>query len=232
MRSTCAACFLDRCLAAFAIVPSTAANPARAGRSHGDQMAEPFTDDPWPTLGVAHARYLATVSPYYDDVLRDVASTINDRGDIGKTEIGALLFWKRLRANTPWVGKLHAIPDAEVRAITARAVEAVNDLSLSLAEAAARGRGHLDVLPGFRTGNALASALLTAAAPTRMAVYDRRAKLGLLQLGVALPDRKQYRTYIAHLSHLLGTAPPEFANWVPRDLDLALYTLGGRNGAE
>lgn len=191
-------------------------------------MLKSLPDNPWTALESAHTRYFAAVSPNYDDVLREVAITISRRGDIGKAEIGALLFWKRLRADTPWVGQLHAIPDADVRTITARAVSAVNDSSLSLDEAAGRGRGYLDALPGFRSGDALASALLTAAAPQRMAVYDRRAKLGLLQIGVELPIRKQYRHYMANLSLLLETAPAEFSEWVPRDLDLALFTLGAR----
>jgi hypothetical protein len=47
------------------------------------------------------------------------------------------------------------------------------------------GRAALAPLPGFRTGDALASAVLTAAAPDRMAVYDWRAHTALHTLGVS-----------------------------------------------
>ena len=68
-----------------------------------------------------------------------------------------------------------AIPDASVGQTTALVVSFVNDRSLTTPEAAACGRGQLSSLRGFDKGDALASALLLAAAPRRMAVYDRRA---------------------------------------------------------
>lgn len=180
----------------------------------------------WDKLISAHARYTSQVSPHYDDVLRDVAARIERSGSIGKADVGALLFWKRLRADTPWVGRLHDMPDAEVRRVTALAVRAARDPDLSLPEAAGTARGVLLDLPGFRSGDALASALLTAAAPTRMAVYDRRAHAGLAGLGIVLPSRRRYRTYLAHLAGLLRDAPEEATDWLPRDVDVALYMLG------
>jgi hypothetical protein len=137
-----------------------------------------ITEHGWTLVVEAHRAYSSETSPDYDEVLDQVAERVRNSGNLGKADIGALLFWKRLRANTPWVSRLMTIPDASVRETTALAVTAVNDLSLSTPDAAALGRRQLASLPGFDKGDALASALLLAAAPARMAVYDRRAHKG------------------------------------------------------
>lgn len=49
----------------------------------------------------------------YDEVLYEVVERVMRSGSIGKADIGALLFWKRLQANTPWVTRLHLVPDPE-----------------------------------------------------------------------------------------------------------------------
>ncbi|MFF8882092.1 hypothetical protein [Streptomyces flaveolus] len=67
-----------------------------------------------------------------------------------------------------------ATADAEVRKAAKAATLAVRDTSLSRSHAARDGRAALSGLPGFTPGDALASAVLTAAAPDSMAVYDRR----------------------------------------------------------
>jgi hypothetical protein len=100
-----------------------------------------------------------------------------------------------LRADTPWAAELTALPDTEVRRTTAAAITAARDPSLSRSTAAQAGRAALTPLPGFRTGDALASAVLTAAAPHRMAIYDRRAHSALHSLGITL-------------SHAPGTTKP------------------------
>ncbi|WP_216363301.1 hypothetical protein [Arthrobacter sp. Hiyo1] len=140
----------------------------------------------WEILRSSHAAYQSGTSPVYDEVLTEVAEKIRATASIGKADIGALLFWKRLRADTTWVRELMTRPDQDVRAVTAKAVAAVNDQSLTVPEAASAGRGELSSLPGFKTGDALASALLLAAAPGRMAVYDDRAQAGLETLGLSL----------------------------------------------
>lgn len=184
----------------------------------------------WASLVEARAKYDATASPFYDEVLDGVTRSIRESGSIGKADIGALLFWKRLRADTPWVRDLHEMADDDVRAITAPAVAVVQDVSVGLPEAAGAGRGLLSPLPGFRVGDALASALLTAAAPDRMAVYDRRVQIGLDALQIPLSAAKgRYRAYLTLIEDLLRNVPPNVqASWRPRDVDLALYTLGGR----
>ncbi|CAM5452111.1 hypothetical protein SAFG77S_02609 [Streptomyces afghaniensis] len=73
-------------------------------------------------------------------------------------------------------------------------------------------------LPGFRTGDALASAVLTAAAPTRMAVYDRRVQHALDDLGLTLtraPGR--YGRYMQLLDDLLKHGGPRTGGWTGRD---------------
>lgn len=169
------------------------------------------------------------VSAFYDEVLGEVADRIEATGSIGKVDIGALLFWKRLRANTPWAAKLHGMAEAKIREVTAAAVAAVRDDALEVPVAAEQGRAALSGLPGLSSGDALASALLTAAAPHRMAVYDRRAQSALGQLGIELsaaPGR--YGRYMRVVEGLREQASA-LSNraWSPRDVDLSLYWLGG-----
>ena len=186
----------------------------------------------WEQLLHGHGEYLRHVSPNYDDVLRVVIDNVERSGSIGKADIGALLFWKRLRADSAWVRALHEWPDPQVREITARAVTAVQDTDATLSVAARAGRSELAALPGFATGDALASALLLAAAPTRMAVYDRRSDAGLKSLGVQVGSTPgRYGRYMAIIDKLLESAPPDAASWHPRNVDEALYWLGGLNPA-
>lgn len=83
-------------------------------------------------------------------------------------------------------------------------------------------------LPGFARGDALASALLLAAAPSRMAVYDRRAQAALAALGLQLsaaPGRYgRYMALVESLREELSAA--RAADWTARDVDLALFALG------
>lgn len=182
----------------------------------------------WELLRGAHAEYTSNVAPTYDEVLHEVTERVRASGSIGKSDIGALLFWKRLRANTPWVSDLMIIPEVEVRAVTEKAASAANDPSLSVPQAAAVGRAALSPLPGFKTGDALASALLLAAAPERMAVYDRRARAGLRALQLALSNSSgRYRRYMELVEQLRTTAELNGHNWSARDVDVALYWLGG-----
>ncbi|MFJ4206494.1 hypothetical protein ACIP2Y_43755 [Streptomyces sviceus] len=157
----------------------------------------------------ARASYLAGISPHYDEVFHDITQRTQHAGSLGKTDIAALTVWKRLSAQTPWASALMSLPDTHVRAVTQRAVTAVRDTTLTRTEAARTGRGIIWELPGFRTGDALASAILTAAAPTRMAVYDRRAQHALNTLGLPLtPTPGRYGRYLQLLDDLLHHSPP------------------------
>lgn len=137
-------------------------------------------------------------------MLNEVADRAASVGSLGKVEIGALVVWKRLRANTPWVMSLMGKPDAEVREITAAARTAALDPSLSVVEAAGQARNALKSLPGCRGGgNAVASAMLTALAPDRMAVYDRRAYSALsLLFDGNVPRSYSYADYMKTVDDL------------------------------
>jgi len=186
----------------------------------------------WDVLIPARAGYLASVSPHYDEVFHDGAQRTERACSLGKTDIAALAVWKRLSAQTRWVTELMSLPDTHVRAVTERAVTAVRDTTLTRGEAARTGRGIIWELPGFRTGDALASAILTAAAPQRMAVYDRRVQHALDTLGLTLtraPGR--YGRYLQLLDDLLRYGAAHADGWTARDIDTALYWTGNPNPA-
>lgn len=193
------------------------------------QLAEPQ----WQELLDAHQAYLASASPYYDEAFHEVVARIDVNGSLSKADIGALVFWKRLTASTPWVSKLHTVRDEDVRGVTGAAVLRVRDESLNLADSARAGRAALTGLPGFDKGDALASAVLTAAAPARMAVYDRRADKGLRELGIKLTAKSgRYGRYMGILDSLITDARSRGKSLLPRDLDLALYQLGARTSRD
>lgn len=177
------------------------------------------------------ARSRHGVSTTYDEVLRETSTRIASTSSVGKSDIGALLFWKRLRADTKWVREFMEKSEEDVRAVTRKAVVAVNDMDLSLTQAASQGRTALASLPGFVTGDAMASAVLFAAAPKRMAVYDKRAHRALsTELGMELSDKPgRYSRYMSIVDTLREAvnASTIKTEWVARDVDLALYTLGG-----
>ncbi|MCI4145698.1 hypothetical protein [Streptomyces sp. MMS20-AI2-20] len=182
----------------------------------------------WDTLIPARAGYLANVSPHYDDVLHEVAQRTERAGSLGKTDIAALVVWKRLSAQTRWVTTLMSLPDTHVRAVTERAVTAVRNTTVSRSEAARTARSVIAELPGLHTGDALASAILTAAAPTRMAVYDRRVQHALNILGLTLtPAPGRYGRYLQLLDDLLHHGAARADGWSARDIDTALYWTGG-----
>lgn len=181
----------------------------------------------WDVLIPARAGYLAAVSPHYDEVFHDVVQRTEHAGSLGKTDIAALVVWKRLSAQTRWVTELMSLPDTHVRAVTERAVTAVRDTTLPRSEAARTGRGIIWELPGFRTGDALASAILTAAAPQRMAVYDSRVQHALDTLGLTLtPTPGRYGRYLQLLDDLLQHRGARADGWTARDIDTALYWTG------
>ena len=150
-----------------------------------------------------------------------------ETGSLGKLDIGALVFWKRLRANTPWAEHLLDKSESDVRKVTAEAVRCARDESLSVPEAATQARQELADLPGFKTGDAVASALIVAAAPDRMAVYDKNAHAGLRKLGLELSDASgRYGRYMGLIEQLRAEVNATGRSWRARDVDLALYWLG------
>lgn len=197
--------------------------------TNADSTSNDLAIDAWEVLLREHQEFQSETSPAYDEVFVEVSERVGDSASIGKADIGALLFWKRLRADTRWVRDLMAMRDTEVRLVTNKAVVAVNDTSKGVPAAASAGRAALSTLPGFARGDALASALLTAAAPERMAVYDRRAQRGLEALGLSLSAaRGRYGRYMRIVGDLSSAAKHHGHDWSAREVDLALYSLGGR----
>ena len=184
-----------------------------------------LNDEQWSLLETAHPREHPSV---YDEVLLEVTARAASKGSLGNADIGTLLFWKRLQANTPWARGLNMTPESEVRRHTKAALQAVNDESLSPHDAAVAGREALRPLPGFRHGAALPSAVLLAAAPKRMAVYDRRALSSLHSFGIELAAN-WYGKYIEILDDLATEHNRRTGgDWNPGDVDLALFWLDGQ----
>lgn len=183
----------------------------------------------WIQLSEAHQRYTTDTSAHYDEVLFEVSKRFAEVGSLGKADIGSLLLWKRLRADTKWAKNLMNTPDQEVRQATARTFLLANDNSFDLPEAAKEARSALGPVPGFTTGDALASAVIVAAAPTRMAIYDRRAHHGLSLLKIKLTNsRGRYSRYMQEVQNLIEHLAQRDQTWTAREIDQALFTLGNQ----
>lgn len=173
--------------------------------------------------------YAAVVSSAYDEVVEQVVARVADAGSLGKLDLGALSAWKRLRADTPWMARLMSCPEHEVRQHTHRAVAAAQDESRTVPEAAAAARSALTPLPGFSNGDALASVVCFVAAPMRLAVYDGRAHSGLQRLDLVLDNRPgRYGRYLALVEQCRDELAGQGHQWSARQVDLALYQLGGQ----
>jgi len=172
----------------------------------------------------------------YDETLRVVTTRAAAAQSLCKADIGSLVMWKRITASARWAGALGMTPDTEVRAITRKAWRLVHDDQLPTPEAGLAAFRELRRLPGLGGTGALASAVLVACAPDRMAVWDRRVSSALAAMGRRpVFGSGFYGRYLEELNRLieedLGGADPQIDNnqtlWRPRDVDLALYALGG-----
>lgn len=179
------------------------------------------------TLVSARQAYLDSAPEAYDEVLHQVIDRVRDTRSAGKLDIAALTVWKRLTASTTWARQLMGTDDSVVHAHTARAFSAANDTTKTAPDAAAAARSALGELPGFGVGDALASAVCFAMAPTRLAVYDDRAHDGLLQLGLDLDDKpKRYSRYIQLIEQCRAELSEQGHHWLARDVDVSLFELG------
>lgn len=181
-------------------------------------------------LQKALARHRDGASPYYDEVIDQVSRGAEASGYMGKSEIGALVLWKRLNASTRWARDLMDTSEQTVRAATSAARQAAINPELTVPMAASQARSALSSLPGFTVGDALASAVIYALAPSRMAVYDRRAQAGLEGLGLELTARPgRYGRYMALIEDLRAEAKATGTGTElsARQVDLALFALGG-----
>ncbi len=177
----------------------------------------------WDIPVPARAGYPAGVSPHYNEVFHDIAQRTEHTGSLGTTDIAALAIWKRLSTQTRRATELMPLPDTHIRAVTERVVTAVRDHTVPRSEAARTGRGITWEQPGLRTGDTLASALLTATTPHRMAVHNRHAQH---TLDTPTPTPGRHGRYLHLLDNLLhhGAAPAD--DWTAHDNDTALYQTG------
>jgi hypothetical protein len=156
-----------------------------------------------------------------------VIDRVATAGSLGKADLGAVLLWKRI-ASGGWKETLLGMPDAEVRSVTARAVAAARDCTLSVPQAASAARGCLASLPGMITGDSWASAVIFVGSPGRMAVYDQWAHKALLLLGLELTHRSgRYSRYMALVEQLRAELREHgHHEWTAREVDQALYWHG------
>lgn len=181
------------------------------------------------TLETSQPSHLETT---YDEVLREVAARVASWGSIGKADIGALVVWKRSTATAPWSKRLMNMPESDVRDVTAQAYTLANDPSKSIPEAGDEAHHQLSSIPGLGGGGAIASAVLLAMSPSRMAVWDRRVNKSLRALGREAKGRRhRYRSYLEIVVDLVeamqGAAGDDHAV-IPREVDLALYHAAGK----
>lgn len=181
------------------------------------------------TLQASQSQHTETT---YDEVLREVSARVADQGSIGKADIGALVVWKRSTATATWSKKLMNTPDSEVREVTARAYSLINDSSKSIPGAGGEARQLLRRIPGLGGGGAIASAVLLAMSPTRMAVWDRRVNKSLKAMGKSPTGfRHRYTTYlesVVDLADAMQLAAIDSQAVIPREVDLALYHAAGK----
>jgi hypothetical protein len=165
-------------------------------------------------------------SPHYDDVLGEVSARINASGSVGKGDVAMLAFWKRIRTDR-WAESFLGLPEASVREVTAPAVMAAREPDVISAASAAREL--LRGLPGFKTGSAMSSAVLTAIRPDGLAVYDTNASDGLkvVELDLARDEAHHYAEYMRRIEQCRGEARTVRGHkWSAHEVDLVLYVLG------
>ena len=177
-------------------------------------------------LIAAHAGYRNSRNEYYDEVLHEVEDRIAASGSAGKTDVAALVSWKRLNASAVWVRKLMQLPESEVREATGTAFTAARNVE-PISAATTKAIEALRPLPGLRRGGAVASAVLAAGVPERMAVYDRRAHASLQKLGISIGYQADiYSRYMAVVEALRNDVnSARSLAWRARDVDLALYWM-------
>lgn len=178
-------------------------------------------------LAAARQKCCAEMPEVYDETLRDVIVRATAAGSLGKSDLGALLLWKRIRVGA-WAKELLSMADKDVRDITGEAVVAARDPKVDVPDAARHARRALIKLPGARIGDAFPSAIIVAAAPDRMAVYDYHAHLGLWRLGLRLDEKPGlYARYMTLVEQCRAELREHgYGDWTAREIDLALFTCG------
>ena len=168
----------------------------------------------------------------YDEVLYEVAARAERAHCLSKADFGALVVWKRLRADTRWAKSLMETPDVRVREVTHDAWALANDETLSIPRAGRAAQEVLWQLPGCGGSGAVASAILVALSPGRMAVWDRRAREVLRAYGrEPRAGNGRYLRYLEIVVELAADVTERSGGShviTPRDIDLGLYHLARR----
>lgn len=94
------------------------------------------------TLAAALEQYRATECPEYDETLDDLIGRVAAIGSLGKTDLGALLLWKRIRVGA-WAEELLCTPNSVVRKITAAAGQRYGTFRPSCGARVRRREAHL-----------------------------------------------------------------------------------------
>jgi hypothetical protein len=189
-----------------------------------------------PALAAAFNRY----PQLYDQLLDEVHSRLNSAGYATKLDLAALATWKHVH-NARWLRTMLKLPSLEIQQKTQSAF-ASNKSDRERIDA-------LKGIPGFGSGGAFTSVLLSAWQPAKFGVYDSRAsRIGWDKVVSATCrcSRKDLVVYFFHLrqmawelasdwsmhpERLLGpdwTPPSNWVpgtDWMPRDVDKALYVL-------
>jgi hypothetical protein len=145
----------------------------------------------------------------------ELQASVEQSGSVGKGDIGSLMLWKRLNMSTSWTLDLNDMRDRKVREITGAATKFANDTALTVPEAAKAARERLRRLPGCHSGQTIASTILTAAAPQRMAVYDDHTVAALTRLGIQIPNRR-FSVYMTTVCALAGQVNTSLETWLGR----------------
>jgi hypothetical protein len=182
-------------------------------------------------LAAALQRYRATERREYDETLHELIAHTASAGSLGKSDLGALLLWKRIRIG-PWATDLLCMAEKDVRSITSEAVTAARDQERNVADAARLARRALLKLPGAKTGDAFPSAVILVGASDRMAVYDYHAHLGLWRVGLRLDEGAAlYYRYMKLVEQCRAELLQHgYGKWAAREVDLALFTHGQHKG--
>ena len=171
----------------------------------------------------------ANLKETYDETLSVVVERVRAAGHLTKADIGSLVLWKRISAQTTWAKHLGNTPDSDVQKATGSAFDLANDRSRPAAEAGQGARWALNGLPGMssRSEGALASAVLVACAPERMSVWDRRVKAALELIGMPIKaGPRYYGRYLECVAKLQAMMASETDDTVTsRHVDLALWRL-------
>lgn len=167
---------------------------------------------------------------YYDEVFHEVHRRVLSSGSLGKSDLGALVLWKRIQANTKWAERLLLRPEEEVRYVTGEAYSPGKSDEERL-EILAR-------LDGFRSGkSALASTVLSAWNPGDFGVIDRWSRRSITLFQMWRNDNlypiplagsiMSYTTYLIMVRHMRDQLTEESGKSITaRDVDKGLFWIG------